>query len=174
MSELSIALLLCNLLSGGDTEIRHEFPNLGKPRAVRVDCETPTHVIEVGLDGTDSARDSVHQAIFSSFLTAPEDPLARKTPLVIMIDRDGEEDRWEYEMRIVTRELGVPYGTCKAAFIEKWNAIGGQFPPPADYRQHCDLAGQFDPSVPPALADLGSDKPPLFGGEEDTTPAAME
>ncbi|WP_167853442.1 hypothetical protein [Roseovarius aestuariivivens] len=39
-------------------------------------------MIEIGLDGKSSARDSLHQALFAEHLTG-------KTPVVILIDRDG-------------------------------------------------------------------------------------
>lgn len=115
VSELVLASLLCGFLSGGETEIRHYFPNVGKTRQLRIDCETPTHVIEVGLDNSSSNRDSIHQAVFASFLTD-------KIPLVILIDTDGFEGRYEYEMRQVTALLGVGFSRCSQGIIERWAA----------------------------------------------------
>ncbi|MEO1536321.1 MAG: hypothetical protein AAFR73_01200 [Pseudomonadota bacterium] len=142
MGELVLATMLCSFLNGGATEIRHTFENVGTSRAVRIDCETPTHVIEVGLDKATS-RDSVHQAVFASFLTG-------KVPVIIVIDTDGLEGRYEYEMRIVARQLGVAYGRCSQSFIERWAAtapfrtIGNDkslddLPVNATARSRCDL-----------------------------------
>lgn len=172
MNETALALLLCNLLNGGETEVRHEFPNLGADRSVRVDCETPTHIIEVGLDGTSSVRDSVHQAVFYSLVTSPGPDGAPKIPMVVIIDRDGLEDRWEYEMRLVTRNLGIAFARCKAGFIQAWGASAGlrkrpdgrwnDLPANAAARAHCDLGKAFD--VPPAvgLSSVGLDKDGLL------------
>ena len=149
MGELVVTALLCGLLSGGETELRRDFLNNGRPRIVRIDCETPSHVIEVGLDGRASARDSVHQAVFAAELTG-------KTPMVILIDTDGVEGRYEQEMRIVTRRLGIAYATCRQSFVERWAAtsafrvIGSDkrlddLPRNASARRHCDLGPDFDP-----------------------------
>jgi hypothetical protein len=113
MTETEIALLLCGWLAGAEVEGRQYFDNQDGRRHVRVDCETPTHVIEVGLDGTASSRDSVHQAVFASVLTG-------KIPMVVLIDRDGVEGRYEQEMRLVTDRLGIPYGVCAEAFVTRW------------------------------------------------------
>lgn len=148
MNEVAVTALLCLLLNGGETEVRHDFTNLGESRGVRIDCETPTHVIEVGLDNTSSARDSIHQAVFASLLTG-------KQPMVVIIDRDGQEGRYEYELRRVAAALEIPYGTCSMAFIQRWAAtapwrdairIAGanDLPPPDIAARHCNLAGQFD------------------------------
>jgi len=168
MGEVAIAILLCNLLNGGETEVRHYFPNLGKDRYVRVDCETPTHVIEIGLDGKRSSRDSVHQALFAKHLT-------KKTPMVVIIDTDGVQGNFEYEMSVVTELSGVAFGRCKKHFIESWAASAGfrdvpdtatigDLPMGDVATRHCDLAGQFElPSGGELLGALSSDKPPLFG-----------
>lgn len=149
MNEVGLTALLCNLLAGGETEIRHDFGNLGGTRVLRIDCETPTHVIEVALDNKPSSRDSVHQAVFAAYLTD-------KRPMVIVIDRDGVEDRYQLELRIVTETLGVPFGTCGADFILRWSAASlyralpndkdlNDLPIEATAKTHCDLAGEFDP-----------------------------
>lgn len=118
MGEVQIAALLCAFLFGGETETRQYFDVNGMKRYVRVDCETPSHVIEIGLDGTASARDSLHQALFFSDLTG-------KRPMVILIDQDGYEGRFEYEMRRVTAMTGVAYATCSKDLIVRWAATAG-------------------------------------------------
>lgn len=144
MVENAFALLLCNLLLGAETEARHEFANIGDERAIRVDCETPTHVIELGLDEKPSNRDSIHQAVFAAHLTG-------KAPMVLLIDTDGEEGRYEYEMRIVATRLGVTYGVCKAGFLQRWAATAGlrgygaghpigDLPSDEIAKRHCDIA----------------------------------
>ena len=113
MGEAELIPLLCAFLLGAEPEVRKDFENVGRTRAVRVDCETDTHVIEVGLDGKASSRDSVHQAVFAAFLT-------RKQPAVVLIDRDNQEDRYEQELRVVTSMLDIPFAVCKEAFLVRW------------------------------------------------------
>ena len=112
--------LVCGLLGGAEPETPHFFDVYGfeRPRYIRVDCETPTHVIEIALDERVSARDSVHQAALAASFTG-------KAPWVIMIDTDGGEGRYELEMRHVTRHLGVAYTACSAGFLESWSATAG-------------------------------------------------
>ena len=123
MGEVAIAAALCGLLAGSAAEERHYFDIQGIKRYVRVDCETETHVIEIGLDGKDSSRDSVHQALFAAHLAKG------KIPAVIMIDRSGDdgryEGRFEYEMRQVTGMLGMAYARCSEDWIKAWQARGG-------------------------------------------------
>lgn len=118
MNEVALAALLCGFLNGGAAELPHVFDNLGAPRRVRVDCETADLVIEVGLDRRASARDSVHQAVFAAALTG-------KAPVVVLIDTDGVEGRYEQETRIVTGRLGVAYANCSEDFILAWAATAG-------------------------------------------------
>ena len=113
MNEIFIAAMLCNLLGGADAETAKKFDNLGEERRIRVDCETPSHVIEIGWDHAASSRDSVHQAVFASVLT-------NKTPMVLLIDTDGEEGRYEQEMRMVTKRLGIAYHFCRKDFLIRW------------------------------------------------------
>lgn len=120
MGEVAIAAALCGLLAGSQAEERHYFDVYGEKRHVRVDCETDTHVIEIGLDAKSSSRDSVHQALFAARLAQG------KIPAVIMIDRDGFEGRFEYEMRQVTGMIGLAYASCSADWISAWQARGGQ------------------------------------------------
>ncbi len=158
MGEVVITALLCGLLGGGATEVRHEFVNLGVARAVRIDCETPTHVIEVGLDTSSGSRDSLHQALFAAELTG-------KAPVVILIDTDGVEGRYEYEMRVVAARAGVAYRSCSRGFIERWQATSpwrdvgldkslDDLPRNAAAAVHCDLGALFDmPGAVPAPTD---------------------
>ena len=118
MTETEIAALLCGWLAGAEIEERQYFDMQGERRHVRVDCETDSHVIEVGLDGSVSVRDSVHQAVFAAVLTG-------KVPMVILIDRDGAEGRYELEMRVVAQALGVPYAVCSADFVARWRMTAG-------------------------------------------------
>ncbi|CUX80375.1 MAG: Pentaxin family [Roseibaca calidilacus] len=118
MGELELAAILCTFLGGSEAETRKYFDTYEMTRHIRVDCETDSHVIEVALDGTSSARDSVHQALFAAHLTGKE-------PTVIMIDRDGYVGRFEYEMRPVTRAAGVTYIRCAKDVILRWAATSG-------------------------------------------------
>ena len=156
MGEVALAALLCGFLAGGVTEERHYFDIYETKRYVRVDCETATHVIEIGLDEKDSARDSVHQALFAAGLAAG------KIPAVILIDRDGFEGRFEYEMRAVTGMLGMAYVSCSAGWIEAWTARGGKRVVAADVddlpqagwtRSLCDFGPIVGPErvVPPFI-----------------------
>jgi len=113
----------------------------GMKRYVRVDCETEDHVIELGLDGSASARDSVHQALFAQHLTG-------KQPVVLLIDRDGYEGRFEHEMRHVGKAAGVLYLRCSEGAILRWAATSGlrrgvagtdDLPGPGAVASRCDL-----------------------------------
>lgn len=154
MSEIVVTALLCGLLNGGVTEQRHYFEPLGEARHIRIDCETPSHVIEVGLDNTPSIRDSLHQALFAAELTG-------KSPMIVLIDTDGGEGRYEYEMRRVSARANVLFRTCRRGFVERWAAttywrsVGldkslDDLPRNAAAAIHCDLGSAF--SVP----DLGN------------------
>jgi len=144
MGEVELAALLCAFLSGSQPEARRYFDANGLSRYIRVDCETDTHVIEIGLDGTSSARDSIHQAVFAATLTG-------KTPLVVMIDQDGYEGRFEFEIRQVAHRLGVAHGVCDKAFILRWAATAplraagldkdvSDLPRQTAAQTHCDLS----------------------------------
>jgi len=141
MNEVEITLLLCAWLAGADVEASHSFDNLGGTRRIRTDCETSELVIEVGLDGTSGSRDSVHQALFASALTG-------KVPMVVMIDRDGVEGRYEQEMRLVAARAGVPYARCSKDFIVRWRmtqpfrsgAALGDLPPETQSWGVCNIS----------------------------------
>ena len=154
MGEVAIAAALCGLLAGSAAEERHYFDVYDMKRYVRVDCETETHVIEIGLDEKDSARDSVHQALFAAHLAKG------KIPAVIMIDRNGadgrHEGRFEYEMRQVTGMLGMAYARCSEYWIKAWQARGGRrvvpdgtndLPREAWATSACDLSQIVGPDV---------------------------
>ncbi|WP_397544317.1 hypothetical protein [Roseovarius salis] len=113
MGEVELAGMLCAFLAGSEAEARHYFDVHETRRHVRVDCTTDSHVIEIGLDGKSSSRDSVHQALFFSHLTG-------KTPVVVLIDRDGHVGRFEHEMQHVTAAAGVLYLRCSEAAITRW------------------------------------------------------
>ena len=102
--ETELAAILCSLVLGGEVEVRHSYDAAGRDHYVRVDCETETHVIEVGLDDTRGAFDSVHQAIFAAHLTG-------KQPMVVILDTNGREEAQEYQVETVARSLGVEYRT---------------------------------------------------------------
>ena len=140
MTEIQLTALLCAFLGGGEAETRQYFDVYGMARHVRVDCETPSHVIELGLDGTPSARDSVHQALFAAHLTG-------KMPVVLMIDRDGYEGRFEYELRHTAPMAGVLYLRCTEAVIVRWAATApgrgraqDDLPATGNARTVCDLS----------------------------------
>ena len=152
MGEVQLAALLCAFLAGSDDEVRHYFDVYDTKRYVRVDCETPDHVIEVGMDGTSSARDSIHQALFCAHLTG-------KTPVVVMIDQDGFEGRFEYEMRHVTEMANVAYARCSKGAILRWVESspmratdvaegGNDLPVTGNVGAACDLAAVFDRGTP--------------------------
>lgn len=139
MGETELAMMLCAFLGGSQAETHQYFDVNGMRRYVRVDCETETHVIEVGLDGKASSRDSLHQALFYAHLTG-------KTPAVVMIDRDGFEGRFEYELRQTTARTGVEHVSCSQDFIVRWrmtnsfrNATGDDLPGSVTAKALCDL-----------------------------------
>ena len=158
MGEVAIAAALCGLLAGSAEETYHYFDVNWERRHIEVDCETPTHVIEIGLDEKPGARDSIHQALLAADLT----DLKKKDPAVILIDRDGREGKYELEMRRVTGLLGMAYATCSDRWIETWQARRGlrivldgvnDLPEGGWQAGLCDLSEIVgpDPVVPPFL-----------------------
>jgi len=109
MSELLLAPVICALLLGGTSEVTHGYSVGYDIHRIRVDCETPTHVIEIGLDKR-SSIDSVHQAVFAASLTG-------LSPMVVIIDTDGRESAYEYQIRTVSRLLGIEYRTYDRDFL---------------------------------------------------------
>ena len=138
MGEVELAALLCAFLGGSEAETRHHFDVDDRDRHVRVDCETAGHVVEIGLDGTASARDSLHQALFSAHLTG-------KSPAIILIDSDGRVGRYEHEMRHVARPPG-----CSTRAAPRPRSCAGRRPPrcgPATLTpaaMTCPRAGPWD------------------------------
>lgn len=112
-SELDLALILCSLFAGGEVEVRHDYSVSGETRYIRVDCETPTHVIEIGLDARRSSFDSVHQAMFAAQVTG-------KAPMVVIVDTNGTEEPAEYQVETVARALGVAYRSYDIDYLLRW------------------------------------------------------
>lgn len=111
MNEAEAILILCAML-GGEPEVRHTYTIDDGGHHVRLDCETDTHAIEVGLDKR-SSLDSVQQAEFAGWL-------AGKEPMVILIDRDGVEGAIEYRVKTAARRMGVVYRTYSEDFLLRW------------------------------------------------------
>ena len=113
LGETELAAILCVLLMNGNAEVRHDYVAAGRDHFIRVDCETDTHVIEVGFDTKRSSYDSVHQAQFAAHLTG-------KRPMVIIIDTNGVEEAVEYQIETVARMNGVTYLTTDKDFLIRW------------------------------------------------------
>lgn len=112
MNELALAAIYCLLIAGGETETRHGYSAGYDLHAIRVDCETPTEVIEVGLDKR-SALDSVQQALFAAHLTG-------KSPAVLIIDRDGRVGPYETRIRAAADLAGVSYRSLSRDYLIRW------------------------------------------------------
>ncbi|MDU8912359.1 hypothetical protein [Aestuariicoccus sp. MJ-SS9] len=111
--EVELTAILCSLILGGEMEVRHDYIAAGSARHVRVDCETPTHVVEVGVDAKRSSFDSLHQALFAAEITG-------KLPMVVMIDTNGVEEGEEFQVETVARRTGVSYFTVDKDFLIRW------------------------------------------------------
>ena len=112
-SEVELAAILCGLILGGEAETRHDYVAAGRDHHIRVDCETETHVVEVGFDARRSSLDSVHQALYAAELTG-------KLPMVVVIDTNGVEENVEYQLRKVAGAAGVSYLTVDKDFLIRW------------------------------------------------------
>jgi hypothetical protein len=112
MTEADAILILCALL-GGEPEVRVPYTIDAVETYVRVDCITDTHAIEMGLDTTRSAYDSVHQATFNAIRTD-------RLPMVILIDTDGIESQYEYQIETVSRHYGVDYAVWDEDRLIRW------------------------------------------------------
>lgn len=112
MTEADAILILCALL-GGDPEYRVPYQLDAVASHVRVDCITETHAIEVGLDHTRGAYDSLHQATFNALEAGLE-------PMVILIDTDGIESQYEYQIETVSRHHGVAYEVFDEDYLIRW------------------------------------------------------
>lgn len=99
-TEAAFIPVLCALL-GGQPEQRYDYlfgSDLENQSFIRIDCETDSHVIEVGLDKR-SSLDSIQQAAFAAYLTD-------KQPVVAIIDTDGVAGRWEARIEAASSMLG--------------------------------------------------------------------
>lgn len=112
-NEVELAAILCSLILGGDAEVRHDYVAAGRDHHVRIDCETATHVIEVGFDAKRSSLDSLHQVLFAAELTG-------KRPMIVVIDTNGVEESVEYQIETVARSAGVSFLTVDEAFLVRW------------------------------------------------------
>jgi len=110
MGELELTAILCSFMLGGETEVRHSFDLAEDTSHIRVDCETETHVYEVGLDNRVSSYDSVHQAMFAAALSG-------KIPAIILIDTNGIEENEEFRIETAARLAGVSYGVVKQGHL---------------------------------------------------------
>ena len=68
---------------------------------MKVDCETDTTVWEVGLDKRRSL-DSIQQALFYASVSG-------KQPGVVIYDTDGKIGKYEYRIKKVCQQVGVPF-----------------------------------------------------------------
>ena len=112
MGELELAAILCSLILGGEAEVRHPYSAAYDLHYVIVDCETDTTVYEVGLDKR-SSTDSLHQTLFAAHLTG-------KSPGIVMIDTNGREDQYEFQVRTVAEVAGVDYLVYDKDFLVRW------------------------------------------------------
>lgn len=112
MTEAQAILILCAML-GGEAEHRVSYTIDAVQTHVRIDCITDTHAIEIGLDQTRGSYDSLHQATFSAYLTGLE-------PMVILIDTDGIESQYEFQIETTARAYGVAYAVWDEHFLRRW------------------------------------------------------
>ena len=83
-------------------ETQHNYTTAqGERSFIRVDLETPYHVVEGGLDKR-SSLDSIQQALFAAHLTG-------KKPIVVIFDTDETEGRFEFRIRIAAEKAGVRF-----------------------------------------------------------------
>ncbi len=112
-TEIELTAILCALIFGGETEVRHYYPVVDRTHHIRVDCETDTHVIEVGFDAKRSSQDSLHQALFAAERTG-------KLPMIVIIDTNGVEENVQYQVETVARAASVSYLTVTKDFLIRW------------------------------------------------------
>ena len=112
MFELVYSAILCGMLFGGETEVSHAYAVGYDLYRIRTDCETADEVFEVGLDKR-SSLDSVQQALFAAELTG-------KTPVVVLVDTDGREGRFELRIRRAAARAGVEYRVYSKSFLIRW------------------------------------------------------
>lgn len=112
-TETELAAILCSLILGGEAEARHYYPVVDRTHHIRVDCETDTHVVEVGFDDKRSSQDSLHQALFAAEMSG-------KLPMIVIIDTNGIEENVQYQVETVARAVGVSYLTVTEDFLIRW------------------------------------------------------
>ncbi len=111
MNEADAIAIICAMLNG-EPEVRHHYQIDAGAHYVQVDCETETHVIEVGLDKR-SSLDSAQQAEFAGWVSG-------KIPRVLIVDRDGVEGSIEYRIRIASKRFGIEYATVSDDYLLRW------------------------------------------------------
>lgn len=111
--EADLAAIICALHFGGETEVRHPYVAQNTQHYIRVDCETDTHVIEIGLDGSRGSMDSLHQALFAASLTGKE-------PMIVIIDRNAEAEAVEWQVRETARAAGVAFLSIDRDRLIRW------------------------------------------------------
>ncbi|GGL76721.1 hypothetical protein [Wenxinia marina] len=112
MLEADFIPILCALFLNGTAEVSHGYSVGYDLHRVRVDCETETQVIEIGLDRR-SSLDSLQQALFFAALTG-------KAPAVVLIDTDGREGPYELQIRTAAEAAGVSYSVFSADYLLRW------------------------------------------------------
>lgn len=110
MNEATAILVLCAWLKG-EPEVPYQFDIDEGTYRVRADCITDQYAIEIGLDKR-SSLDSLQQAQFAAFM-------ADKEPMVLLVDTDGVEGRFEYRIKQVARGFGVQYQSVPVALIQR-------------------------------------------------------
>ena len=118
MLEADFIPIICAIFYGGATEVGHAYEMADASHTIRVDCESETEVVEVGLDRR-SSLDSVQQALFASLVTV-------KDPVVALVDTDGSEGRFEYRIRKAAGAAGVRYSVYRGDFLIRWLMGGGR------------------------------------------------
>lgn len=114
LGEVYLTAFLCAML-GGEAEVPYSYSIAEGRREIRVDCETPTQVIEVGMDGKRSSFDSVVQASVAAHLTG-------KAPMIVIIDTNGVEDGEEWQIETAARASGIAYRTYTKDELIVWGA----------------------------------------------------
>lgn len=120
MNEAGAIAIICAVL-GGETETRHSYTIDEGTHYIRVDCETDTHVIEVGLDKR-SSLDSVQQVSFASWLSGKRDK-------VILVNTDAQQGPTEYRVEMAARRLEVEYEGLSLEYLRlgEWRHISERF-----------------------------------------------
>lgn len=92
---------------GGKVEVQYKY----KKGKIRIDIETKTHAIEAGLDRR-SSLDSIHQVLFAANLSG-------KQPMIIIYDTNQKEGVMEYQLRILSNQLGIAYHSISAKALSE-------------------------------------------------------